>query len=100
MSHADKFWKLFWTIVGGIVLVYGITIVVLVYFYNPTKTADAAAVGIIFDPSRDPFALGRQSDNRPKFTGEYFYEDALPLAFADWSWGVHVDWNSTDVSYE
>jgi hypothetical protein len=99
MSHTDKFWKLFWSVVGGIAILYGIGIVVLVYFYNPTKTADAAAVGAIFDPSRDPFEAGRISDSRPPFTGEYFYDDALPLAFADWSWSVQANWNANDVVY-
>jgi hypothetical protein len=100
MSHADTFWKLFWTIVGILIIFYCIGIVVLIYSYNPTKTADAAAVGIVFDPSRDPFEGKRPNDIRPKFSGEYFYQDDLPLAFADWSWGVNVDWNSRDISYE
>lgn len=100
MSHADKFWRLFWIIVGIFALLYLITVGALVYFYNPTKTADAAAVGIVFDPSRDPFAESRPSDNRPKFTGEYFYDESLPLSLANWSWSVRVDWNSFDMSYE
>lgn len=100
MSHADKFWKLFWTVVGVLAILYFVGVVLLIYFYNPTKTADAAAVGIVFDPSRDPFEGKRYNDTRPKFMGEYFFEDTLPLAFADWSWGVSMDWNSRDVSYE
>src|SRR5882672_2896572 len=96
MSHADKFWKLFWTVVGCFALLYLIGVIVLSYYYNPTKTADAAAVGVVFDPSRDPYEGKRPSDVRPKFTGEYFYQDDLPLAFADWSWNVKVDWTSGD----
>jgi hypothetical protein len=100
MSHADAFWKLFWIIVGVLAAFFLVTILGLVYFYNPSKTADAAAVGVVFDSSRDPFEGKRYSDTRPKFTGEYFYDDALPLSFADWSWGVRVAWTSTDMSYE
>jgi len=100
MSHADRFWKLFWMVVGVFTVLFGITVGALIYFYNPTKTADAAAVGVVFDASKDPFENRRPPDTRPKFTGEYFYQDALPLAFADWSWGVSIDWNSTDMSYE
>jgi hypothetical protein len=100
MSHADTFWKLFWIVVGVLASLFFAVVLALVYFYNPTKTADAAAVGIVFDPSRDPFANKRPDDNRPKFTGEYFYQDALPLAFADWSWGVSVNWNSSEEAYD
>lgn len=99
MSHTDTFWKLFWTTVGTLVLLYLVGVLALIYLYDPTKTADAAAVGVIFDPSRDPFAAKRPSDNRPKFSGEYFYQDSLPLSLADWSWGVRVDWNSTKTAY-
>lgn len=100
MSHTDTFWKLFWTVVGIFTVLYFIGVVVLTYFYNPTKTADAAAVGIIFDPSRDPFASSRPNDVRPDFAGSIFYDDALPLAFADWSWGIKVDWDSPEAAYE
>lgn len=100
MSHTDKFWKLFWIVVGIFILLYFIALVGLSYFYNPTQTADAAAVGIVFDESRDPFATKRPEDSRPKFTGQYFYDDSLPLAFADWSWGVKVNWNSSDTYYD
>src|SRR5204863_10077708 len=79
---------------------YFIVVIGLIYFYNPTRTADAAAVGIVFDSSRDPFEGQRPIDSRPKFSGDFFYEDSLPLSFADWSWGVNIDWNSHDVSYE
>jgi hypothetical protein len=100
MSHTDTFWRLFWTVVGIVTLLYFIGVVSLAYFYNPTKTADAAAVGIIFDPSRDPFASSRPNDARPEFAGNVFYDDALPLAFADWSWGVQVRWGSNETVYE
>jgi hypothetical protein len=100
MSHTDKFWKLFWIVVGIFVLLYFVVVVGLSYFYNPTQMADAAAVGVVFDSSRDPFATKRPDDNRPKFTGEYFYDDALPPAFADWSWGVKINWNSSETYYD
>jgi len=100
MSHTDTFWKLFWLVVAVLSAFFCATIFGLIYFYNPSKTADAAAVGVIFDPSRDPFEGQRIDTKRPAFTGEYFYQDALPLAFADWSWGVQVNWNSTEMSYE
>ncbi len=101
MSHADTFWKYFWMIVGILTLLYIAVILVLIQVYNPTKTADAAAVGIIFDDSVDPFERGYRADKaRPPFTGEYFYDEALPLAFADWSWGVRADWASGDRAYE
>lgn len=99
MSHTDTFWKLFWMTVGTLVLLYFVAILALTYFYDPTKTADAAAVGIIFDPSRDPFEGRRLSDNRPSFAGEYFFQDSLPLSMADWSWGVRVNWNAADTAY-
>src|SRR6476620_2788037 len=100
MSHADKFWRLFWTVVGVFALLYFLGVLTLVYFYNPTKTADAAAVGIVFDPSRDPFEGKRYNDIRPPFAGQYFYDEALPLSLADWSWGVQVNWNSSEAAYE
>ncbi len=100
MSHTDTFWKLFWIVVGALALVYFLVVIGLIYFYNPTKTADAAAVGIVFDSSRDPFEGQRPSDKRPNFSGDVIYDDSLPLAFADWSWGVQVNWNSKDISYE
>jgi hypothetical protein len=100
MSHTDTFWKLFWISVGIITILFALIVVALTYFYNPARTADAAAVGVLFDASRDPFASKRPDDARPKFSGEYFYKDALPLSLADWSWGVGVNWNSTGVVYE
>jgi hypothetical protein len=100
MSHTDTFWKLFWIVVAVLTAFFCAAVFALIYFYNPTKTADAAAVGVVFDPSRDPFEGRRIDTKRPAFTGDYFYQDALPLAFADWSWGVQVNWSSTDMSYE
>jgi len=101
MTHTDKFWKFFWLIAGIVTLLYIIAISVLSYVYNPIRTANAAAVGIVYNTSQDPFASDKKTQNdRPAFSGEYFYEDALPLAFADWSWGVSVDWNSIEQTYE
>lgn len=99
MSHTDAFWKLFWITVGIFAALYLVAIIGLIYLYDPTKTASAAAVGIIFDPSRDPFEGRRPDASRPPFSGEYFYQDSLPLSLADWSWGVRVDWESTNTSF-
>ncbi|HTR18869.1 MAG TPA: hypothetical protein VMH91_02715 [Candidatus Paceibacterota bacterium] len=101
MTHPDKFWKFFWAAVGAAFLLYVIAIGVLTYLYNPIRTAGAAAVGIEYNASKDPFAsTTKTQSDRPSFTGDYFYQESLPLAFADWSWGANVDWNSTEQAYE
>ena len=101
MTHVDRFWKVFWFVLGLLTLAYILVTGELFYLYNPLRTADAASVGISYDPARDPFErMKRDQEMRPKFTGEYFYQDSLPLAFSDWSWSVRNDWYSTEQHLE
>jgi hypothetical protein len=99
MIHTDKFWGLFWACIAALAFLYLIAVVALVYLYNPIQTADAAAVGAAFNASQDPFQTRRPTDLRPPFKGAEIYTDSLPIAFGDWSWGVNVDWASSDAAF-
>lgn len=101
MTHTDNFWRLFWFSLLGATLFYVLLIGILTYFYNPISTADAEAVGIVYNASKDPFVSARPiNEIQPNFTGEYLYRDGLPIALADWSWGVKTDWNSSERVFE
>jgi hypothetical protein len=100
MTHTDRFWKFFWTTAAAVLLVFIVTIAVLTYLRNPLRVADISALGVVFDPSHDPFARAAQERQRPAFTSDYLYRDSLPLSFDDWSWGTTVDWNSGEQTYE
>jgi len=100
MTHVDKFWRYFWYCFLVVLIGCLSLFVALAQVYNPLKIAEAAAVGVAFDPSHDPFARSGERDARPPFVGEYFYSDSLPLSFADWSWGVNADWASTEHFHE
>ncbi len=101
MTHVDKFWKIFWFVFLFITAIFTLVTAELFYLYNPLRTADAASVGISYDPARDPFErMKRDKEVHPKFTGEYFYQDSLPLAFSDWSWSVETNWSSSEQYFE
>ena len=100
----DRFWRIFWSAGGIVVLVYAIGIVWLrfSYLHAPDDATLAAAVDVSYDPSRDPFsrATGEQNSVQNALASGYLYRDSLPLGFEDWSWGIGANWRSNLKTFE
>jgi hypothetical protein len=89
----DKFWAVSW---GIIVLCAGVSFLAsLTLFVIRIHSVDAAAVGITFDPTKDPFEQ-RLNVGTFHLTDGYIYRDALPLGLQKWNWDARVDWSSSE----
>lgn len=93
----DTFWEKFWLSFFGIAVLamFGSTLLFVVHI----KSLNAAAVGITFDPAKDPFAGAMRRSNL-SLTGGYAYRNSLPLGVSQWSWETTLNWNSKERSYE
>jgi len=95
--QTDKFWKISWglfTLFACVSLLASVTL-----FVVRIRSVDAAAVGITFDPTKDPFA---QKLNGGSFhlSDGFIYRDALPLGLQKWNWDATVDWSSSEQVVE
>ena len=93
---ADKFWGIAW--VSFAVFSLASFAVSATIFMVHIKNVNAAAVGISFDPSKDPFETALRSANFSMQNGS-IYQDALPLGLSNWNWDSTVDWSSSEQVY-
>ena len=90
---SDTFWKYFWLA----------TLVVMLasfggsgaLFFRHISSVDAAAVGVSFDPNKDPFEFAAEQGHFALTNGA-LYLDALPLGLQQWNWGTNLDWHSSE----
>lgn len=102
MARKDNFWKIFFSVIGGmtLVLVMGITSLKVSYFKQPDDASLAAAVGVTFDPLQDPFEKNQKLVETTGLASDYLFRDSLPLGSEDWSWDTGVNWRSNERAYE
>ena len=66
---------------------------------QPCQDRSLASVGVTYSGA-DPYESEHKTPSAPPFTGEYIYQDFLPISLSDWSWGARVDWQSSEQVYE
>jgi hypothetical protein len=93
----DRFWETFWLSFFGLTLLSILGSGAL--FFSHIHGINAAAVGIVFDPNRNPFETTLHRTNTALVDG-YIYRNSLPLGVSHWSWDSSVDWISTAKVYE
>ena len=98
----DNFWKIFWSLTGYFVFLGLVALVWLdvSYLNRPDDISRALAVGVTFDPGKDPFeSQVRERQIIPLVSG-YFYQESIPFGFEDWSWDTETNWRSGKNVYE
>lgn len=94
---SDRFWETFWLSFFGIAFLAMAGSSML--FMGHIKSLNAAAVGVSFDPTKDPFE-GAMRQSNIALTEGYAYRNALPLGLSQWSWDAKLNWNSREMSFE
>lgn len=94
---SDRFWETFWLSFFGIAFlaVFASTAMFVVHI----RSLNAAAVGVTFDPEKDPFE-GAVRHGNLALTEGYAYRNALPLGMSQWAWDAQLNWNSREESFE
>jgi hypothetical protein len=95
----DHFWTVFWSAAGVFILFLGSLVIWLKFLYLnlPDDPQLALAVGVTFDPSKDPFEASSTNRTPSSLFSGYLYEDSIPYGFSDWSWDTAINWrNNTD----
>lgn len=64
-------------------------------FFQHISSVNAAAVGVSFDPTKDPFEFEAQQGHFTLANGA-LYQDALPLGLQQWNWDTNLDWRSSE----
>jgi hypothetical protein len=90
---SDTFWKYFW--LATFVVVFVSVSASGVLFYRQISNANAAAVGIAFDPTKDPFEFAARQGHFALIDGA-LYRDALPLGLQQWNWDANLNWHSAE----
>ncbi len=87
----DNFWKYFWLTAGTMML--SCIAVSSTLFMRHISNVSAAAVGINFDASKDPFAFAAH-ESHFALTDGVLYRDALPLGLQQWNWDARLNWRA------
>lgn len=95
----DNFWKIFWSTIGMFLFLIVLMVSWLKFFYinAPENTNLAQAIGITFDPTKDPFSQNTQKRKFEPISG-YLYRDSIPFGMEDWSWDTETNWRTKDGS--
>jgi hypothetical protein len=97
MTH-DRFWETFWLTFFGVFI---ISMAVSGWlFFSHINNLNAAAVGISFDATKDPFESGLTSRLSAVIADGYVYRNALPLGTAHWNWDSTTAWTTTERAFE
>jgi hypothetical protein len=97
MIATDRYWKVFWLGWGSIIII-GLTVACSLFVYYTRQGDLLAAVGVSFDPARDPFEGTILGQKATVFSliGGYLYQNSLPLHFKPWTWSAIADWRNTE----
>jgi hypothetical protein len=93
----ERFWETFWLLFVAIALAS--LFASLTMFLLHINSVNAAAVGMSFDPTKDPFETATKQGNFQLIQG-YVYRDTLPLGLSQWSWDADLNWTSTEQKFE
>ncbi|OHA18807.1 MAG: hypothetical protein A2664_04860 [Candidatus Taylorbacteria bacterium RIFCSPHIGHO2_01_FULL_46_22b] len=102
----DNFWKIFWSTMLTVLVICTSALLWLKigYLRLPEDTALAAAVGVRYDPARDPFRKEVVPEEmvirKIPLLADYLYRESIPFGFEDWSWGVASKWRSSEQAFE
>src|SRR6185503_12035000 len=96
MKH-DRFWESFWLIFCAFAFLSLFASAGL--FFSDINRLNAAAVGLSFDPAKDPFESGT-AQQKVSLTQGYAYRDSLPLGVSQWGWDSMTDWSDAADAYE
>ena len=97
----DKFWKLFWLLFGGMMLI-GCAAATSLFLVNTREGDLLAAVGAEYREGNDPFQapiVGAAGETVTLEDG-YLYRNTLPLRFQSWTWRAVPNWHSSEKSSE
>lgn len=94
----DRFWETFWVAFMAILLISVIGSAGIFFFH--IQNINAAAVGVSFDSTKDPFEKQLYRSGSAVIVDGYAYRNALPLGAKQWAWDAQLNWNSAAVVYE